>query len=97
MKVIPYHRQRHLSIRMLKPKPFKVITILHAPLSQVYEKSEDRILLSAGLVLNLRRKKISTLDELLQIMRSDQSVLADFGQSRMNEIMRIFKKLGIYL
>jgi DNA-directed RNA polymerase alpha subunit len=95
MKIL--HRQRHLSIRGLKPRTFNVIKILRAPLDQVYEESDERIRLSIGLKLNLQRVNIDTLDQLLQIMRNDQSALQHLGQARMNEILNIFKKLNINL
>ncbi len=95
MKV--FQRQRHLSIRQLKPKAFNVIDILNASLDKVYEKSDERILLSTGLLLNLEKVGISSLGELLWIMRGDQSLISDFGQKRTNEILKVFKKLKIDL
>lgn len=96
-----YHPNRHLSVRGLnrghKAQPLNVIAILRAPIDEVREESNYRLILDVGLILNLQRLGINSLDELLQLMRHDQSVLDNLGQRRLNEIMRVFKKLGIDL
>ncbi len=94
---IKIHRQKHLSIRMLRPRPFNVYEILHAPLDEVYEKSDKRISLSSKLQDDLKKVSINRLKDLLQVMRGGQSLLSDFSQGNMNKILKIFKKLNINL
>lgn len=95
------HPNRHLSVRGLnrghKAQPLNVIAILRAPLDEVSAISNYRLILPIGLMLNLQRVGIKNLDQLLQVMRNDLSILSGLGQRRMNQILNSFKKLGIDL
>ncbi len=99
-KILRLHAHRHQS-RVggdARTRPFNVIRILYAPLKLVYVETDGRIDISTRLLINLEILKIENLDQLLQVMKTDQSILhARCGQRSMNEILNIFGKLRISL